>query len=243
MVRFFCPLLFLLISSFRLFDVGVPSINAVCRIQLKDGTEIEGLICIVSGGYQGFQKNGFVSCYPGNSNFNYFLFNADQFYFNPEFLTMNYQEDRTTGQKIYQQLFYLQTEQGEIQSHESTFNRVSGKVIVSINRKYRYTALKSLYVFQDMEIDLHLPVQNSTKFGAISVKVDEINRFELLNVPSDKWIQQIAVARKKRDAVSQDWQDYVEPLWFHEISKDTMSTSFIRRALGDQRSVITNGGY
>ncbi|MBI1767840.1 MAG: hypothetical protein HYR67_05675 [Bacteroidetes bacterium] len=240
-LRFLFLLVLFSISTFGLMDLGPPWLIAVCRIQLKDGTKVEGFICIVEGGYSGFRKNGFGHRFPGDSYFGYSLFTLDEYSFYNED-PPNFRQNTTTGEKTYQQLFFLAAHEDEGTKKESLFNEKSGELTVSIARKYRYAAMKLFHIYQQLDFAIGVPSENSkspVQRGAIAINVDEIRSFELLTEPSAKWLSMIAEARKKHASTVGDGDDY-PPAWYHEIRKNQSALAPMKKLLGASHTVLVN---
>lgn len=66
--------------------------------------------------------------------------------------------------------------------------------------------------------------------------VDDIITFELLTKPTKKWLDIVSDARKKHNRSSESWVDYVEPLWYPEIQKDSVLLKNLKVELGDDQS-------
>ncbi len=229
-----------LIFSFEELDLGDPPINAVCRITLKTGKQVEGMLVIVTGGYEGFRKNGFGYCFPGEENFSYSLFNADDFLWSGK---PSYRQNTVTHERVFPELFFLSAQSSEYEKQDYSFDRNSKKLTLSVSKKYNYLALKSFKIYDQLRIELWLPQEQDNmelKIGATVIDVDAIERFELLVNPPEKWVNLIAQTRKKRDLVSNDWVDYLEPIWFHEIRNDKLMFNRLTNTLSSQSTITVN---
>jgi len=227
----------ILISSFALFDLGAPSINAVCRIELKNGDIVEGMLQIVNGGYYGFHKNGFGQCYSDQDILSYNMFNLDKYVFTDT--NSMTRIDPKTGSRNYPEKYFLSSSQTG-RFIESSFDRE--KKISNVNIKYSRTTLKSFHLYTSLPASLWLlsEVELSSKESELEfilINVDEIKEFELLANPSLAWRNLIKNTRIEGASVTADWEDFQEPLWYHEILINEEQKILISNKLGKQNRV------
>ena len=67
------------------------------------------------------------------------------------------------------------------------------------------------------------------------ISVDEIDRFELIVKPSERWLELIRKARERLHNSNDAWEDYQEPLWYHEIRTDSILFNNLKIELGSER--------
>lgn len=229
--------------SFNVFDLGSPTINAICRIELNDGNIVEGMLVIVSGGYEGFRKNGFGTCYEDNDNFNYDLFTMDDYRFTAKSSSSRY--NSVTNKYIYPEKYFLAAQRDNGETRESLFHRESGELAISVSRKYNYLVLKSFHIYYELPVSLYLPLESKTsdsKLRSKTINVDDIVKFQLIKEPSYRWTTLIQETRAKRDAISEEWTDYMEPIWYHE-NRNSTDFDQISKALGSKSTIKVYRDY
>jgi len=219
-------------------DLGVPPINAVCKIKLTNGTQIEGMICIVNGGYSGYQKNGFGTNYPDSEYFNYKMFSVTDYVFgNGGSSRVNGE----TGERQYPDKYFMAFQYGGVGNQTSTFNDTTMIHSINVSTAYSYLALKDFDIYEELPLSLNLPRQGGELQGqgAMNLKkrkisVDDIEEFKLLENPNEKWINIIQETKDRLRTSSNDWVDYQEPLWYHEIRNDSALFHNLKVKLGSE---------
>lgn len=200
-------------------DLGSPSINAVCKIKLIDGKEIEGMLCIIQGGYSGYQQNGFGYRYDNLETFQYKLFHLSQYAIRAN--SGSSRLNRSTGLRERPTLYYLKSNYKKI-NRSSWFCSSEKTHVVEENRSFEYNVQDSLTVHHKIPIKIHFTNDiDESQTYTTPIKVSDISSFTLIDNVSDDWLHKIKRARMRIDNDdSTSWVDYLEPLWYHEIRAD-----------------------
>lgn len=220
-------------------DLGAPSINAVCKIKLKSGLELEGMLCIISGGYGGYLKSGFASSFDGTEYFNYELFNLGVYGFHQD---QNARTNRKTKKRENPEKFFLSATGGSGIMNTSTRNDTTMEHTLVTSREYNYKILKHINIYNDLLQTLYLPVDGyahhlnlKASINGTEIAVDDISTFELVSEPSKRWTELIQSSRDKTDEVRNHWVDYQEPLWYHEVRANLMIYNRIQKYVGGRK--------
>ncbi|MDX1909485.1 MAG: hypothetical protein SF053_20770 [Bacteroidia bacterium] len=220
-------------------DAGVPYINAVCRVSLKNGTVHEGMICIVRGGYLGYRKNGFGYKYPGRDNIFYNFFSLDDYFYHGD---PSPRWDNESGKEQYPEVYFMSAPYYDV-NRASTFNDTTLEHSISEIYTYNYLLFKEFHIFQGLPLSLRLSGEEQVRSGQeeemvprVAISVDEVARFELLVNPHEKWLEVVQKARERRLNSGEAWEDYEEPLWYHEIRADTALFNSLAFRFEDNRS-------
>lgn len=182
-------------------DGGLPTIQAVCRIELNNGEIHEGIISFGGGGYEWrYIPNGFYTKY---SNSGYVgLFNLE--YRSPDFDTKGESE-----------IFYLENLTESRIGYEIKEN---GDSLLTRYYKESFKLHKKFPIYQSLPNSLYVGYDSTLSKKII--EVDKIASFELLEDPQQKWLDLIEEARKERQKVEDTWEDYNEPVWYHDVMKN-----------------------
>jgi len=201
-------------------DLGAPTIQAICKVTLNDNKIVEGVISFGKGGYDyNYRPSGF--CFIHSENV--YQLNLFSFSF-VKFTPNNYGAYRDGKSK----LFYAENQ--NIQSYpNSTFEFKESERMLT-----KSTEMKEGYKLQDnmvlyMTIPLHLYVGIDSEKQMINV--ENIKSVELLRTPSKEWISKIDSARKKliEEQKKDEWMDYMEPVWYHEIINDEKQVTYLKQ--------------
>ena len=127
-------------------------------------------------------------------------------------------------------------------SQISTLNDTTMEHSLTLTTTYKYLALKQFHIYQELPLSLYLPIEEgkpqSKERGNLKrtiISVDEIDRFELISKPTEKWLAVVRAARDRLNNSNDAWEDYQQPLWFHEIRKDTTLFNDLKVKLGSKR--------
>ena len=92
---------------------------------------------------------------------------------------------------------------------------------------FPYLVLKEFHIHKKLPVSLFLPNEEwarSAEFinnlGSEKINVDDISKFKLLKNPERRWLEIIEKTRIEQDEINDEWEDYFEPLWYHEIRKN-----------------------
>jgi len=226
----------LLIAVPVLGDMGLPDIQAICRITQKDGKVIEGVLLMGKGGYQRYlDTNGFyiIAENPphghlkravlfnlqfqvilpfkgkvmrgGSTSTNPTLANNPQVYYLHDITSNNYYTDDT---KI-----------------EETLKQDKNPLILErqITHDLIYELLDHIPVYPKLPDVIHLKSGSQQKetITPIRVPVIQIEKFELLRNPPQKWLDDIAEKTRTWDQKYGTCDDCVLLVeWYHELAKN-----------------------
>lgn len=220
-------------------DVGVPSINAICKVSLKNGNIKEGIICIVIGGYEGYHKNGFGRNYSDSEYFTYDLFSVTDYVSGAK---GPFTRNSNTGEEKYPDYYFMASQYSAGGNLVSTFNDTTMEHTVTLSTTYKYLALKRFNIYEELPLSLYLPREGDTlqleEVGNLKrseINVNDIKQFELIVNPEEKWLRVIKDARNRIYNSGEAWEDYQEPLWYHEIRKDPVLFNEFKIGLGSER--------
>lgn len=212
-------------------DLGIPTIQAICKISLKNGKEVQGFILVSRGGYgQKYHPNGFCFVHE-NGNYQLLLFNLDFAIFTPN----DYGSHRggTSQLKYAQSTTFPRSPEVSVTVKEIEKEDILERKILEIER---FRLLSHVSVFKELPLSLHLIESGANLEDVMKIAVEDIVSFELVKEPSEFWRDDI---KSRRDALQKKmiedekagmgWVDYMEPAWYHEIVKDEKQYNEIRR--------------
>jgi hypothetical protein len=229
MKYFYCMLITFISLNITQADVGLPTIQSICRVTLEDGQKIEGMISFGRGGYNySYNPNGF--CFMDErGSYVLKLFNLDFHEFYPEIFYSYFLPRR--------QLYYAKNitieypVQFPVYTYNDTFNIL--KMNKSIESNFKLT--KKLLLYKNLPLTLYLD-NSYEKLDTVEIDLSKMKSFELLRDPSEYWLKLIESAREKlkykmtEDFKKDDsaWEDYIEPSWYHEILKDDTIFNYLK---------------
>ena len=210
-------------------DLGLPDVQAICRVELTDGTTIEGVILVATGGYiTSLDLNGFLLT-DGYKEVPVF-FKPDFYAIRPwEAVVEGIMEERSLkfhfpDEKEKIEVYFLKNATSKhypqrTEKREKTFEIDSMKLI---DRTYiRHEAIELLpyitvYPRVPDELWLRLEIRS---VKPLIIPTRKIRRFQLLWYPSEKWLKQIDEVKRKW-METHDTFEVVYPLWFHEVARN-----------------------
>ncbi len=209
------PLILLLFISGKPidYDLGAPTIQAVCKVTMSDGTTKEGFITFGSGGYElKYRTHGF--CIQRNGSKVLIPYNFD-FELSKDLLTSD-------GRDF--DFWYLENISDNRHSQKKTeFDEKSKILKISVTETEKYKLSKKMVVFEKIPLDLYLDHSDEKENGKVKIHVKKIQSVELLKKPSKASLEVIENARKKQIITEKKdgyWTDYQPPVWYHEIIDD-----------------------
>ena len=184
-------------------DLGDPTVQAVCRIKLTNGRLIEGFLTMGAGGYDGITPSGFRFEAGTHKATHFFLLDFKKLV---RGAAGNYKIISTTGRI----------------SGEGVLSKPSKVVFLEWDGEHqRYEELDALMVVTELPYYLYIdPKYEGLRKGTvITIPLKRILSFELIDHPAKKWLRHI---KEREQIVSErdDFEDYMEPAWYHEILRD-----------------------
>lgn len=202
-------------------DLGAPTIQAVCKVTLEDGEIVEGFITFGNGGFDyKYRPHGFCLAHD-NGTKQLFLYD---FKFNLSNLD-NYASHRNGTSKLY---YVKNISDRYSQQPISEFDK--DKKILSKT----YVDTEKLQLLDQMTMYKNLPLSLNLGYGEsneekTTIHVNKIKSVELLKKPDKKWLGIIKATRERQRLSDEDdeWVDYQEPVWFHEVMNDKKEMTFL----------------
>jgi hypothetical protein len=215
----------------------LPDVLSVCKIELRDGKTIEGVIIVAQGGYNRYyDTNGFYLVLNQKIE-KVLLFNPDFYAIQPYKGIVELSPTSKTGWGLAAKkkgwfenpkIYYL---------HDITLEKYQGlnetevKVIADtldssivlkrdIVHHIAYELLDYIPVFTEVPRDLYLGQDISIQ--PLRVYTKDVERFELVLEPSQKWIDQITSAASewtKKHQLEENFE-VPPPDWFHQIRQE-----------------------
>lgn len=196
-------------------DLGLPEIEAVCKVTLKDGKTIEGFITFGFGGFEyKYRPNGF--CFINEKGVRSFKFYNFKF----QFLDV---EKQMKNQRWKTKLYYVNNiSTRDFSKRTESFNKKDRTLTITDTDVEKYQFLDEMTLYTKLPFDLFVGNDKGNLNGTITIPVSEIQSVELLKKPSTTSIETIKKAREKlyKDQEKEEWVDYYEPVWYHEIITD-----------------------
>ncbi|WP_345008162.1 hypothetical protein [Snuella lapsa] len=206
------------------FDLGLPEIQAVCKVVLDDGKIIEGFITFGTGGYEyKYRPNGFCFVHDDGIkqlilyDFSFSLSNLD-----------SYASHRNGTSK----LFYIENISRRYHQEPNTeFDEEKNTLTITKTDVKKYKLLDQMTIYKKLPLDLLVGYSSDDQNGKTTIDVERIRSVELLKRPSEKLIEMIENARKRQSESekSEEWVDYQAPVWYHEIITDQERINYLSR--------------
>lgn len=187
-------------------DTGYESVNAVCKVTLKNGEELTGCILMIGGGYNDRTPEGFC------------------------WLDKNTGERRTTFYSLRRSKYeigdgekpqYLVSSQ-ETELKVNTFERPD-LLLVQYQKTRTYQRVDSMELYLDVHPSMYLRRTYYDNWSGairgghyITIDMSRIRSIELLRDPPKEWSDKIQSARDAGYVTA----DYSPPLWYHELLKN-----------------------
>lgn len=204
-------LLFLLSFSLLKADLGVPTIQAICKVTLKDGSTREGIISFGQGGYDyHYRPHGF--CYVHVMGIvSLKLFSLKFRRFEPDAY-----QPYTIGEA---RLYYIQNKNVQNAPQTEYFCNDSTRMLKrTTTDEDQFEMRDEMPLYTSLPLGMYVEVgENVDQF---TIPVSEIQSIEILKKPGKAWLDVIEAARKRFREEAGDWGDYIEPAWYHEVIND-----------------------
>jgi len=216
---------------------GLSDVLSVCKIELRDGRTIEGVVWVAQGGYNRYyDTNGFyIRLNPKTEKI--VLFNTDFYAIQPYKGIVELSPTEKSGWGLSAKkkdwfenprIYYLHDITSErYQTANATELTVTADTLDSsivlkrdIVHHNVYELLDYIPVFTEVPRDLYLGQVISLQPLRVSTK--DVERFELVLEPSQKWLDQIASAAAEWTRKHQLEENFEVPFptWFHQIMKE-----------------------
>jgi len=228
---------FLWISPVVSFSDGLSDVLSVCRIELRDGRTIEGVVWVAQGGYNRYyDTNGFyIKLDPATEKVVLFI---TDFYAiapykgivwrTPEEMTGWGLAAKNKARLENAQVCYLHDvtskkyQTGNATEVIETVDTLDSSTVLKRDIVYHniYELLDYIPVFTEVPGELY--VGQSITVEPIRVPTKDVLRFILVLEPSQKWLEQIdsAVAEWTKKHQSEENFEVPLPVWFHQIIRE-----------------------
>ena len=203
-------------NGFLFADLGLPNIQAICKVELTNGEEVEGYIFLAKGGYDRFYKQHGFAFVKNNSVIHAYWFNL---YLNSKIGIFKKKSDLEG--RMYSLIAVRPWAYSLKADYHFIPDSLQFKVNVSNNREYLLN--EKLEIYLELPECLHLEGVRGHDYRKVSINVNEIQELELQRRPNEKYLEEIRIKRKEcwEKVLQKDsMQDYQEPLWYHEIYSD-----------------------
>ena len=201
-------------------DVGPPPVQAVCRITLKNGDTLEGFISL--GNNYGYYYRTDAICIIKDDSIYY----TRKLNLNFRQIDFNFELSKNMHCKDNCKFYFAKSYRPE--SYDSiTFKRDSlNNLIQTYLYKDNFKLLSEFPIFKSLPLSLYLGYEEDT--SETKVPIEQIKRIEILIEPAKFWLDKIESAREKRLNDKEAWEDYVEPVWYHDIFKDSARINYFQ---------------
>ena len=197
------------------FDLGLPEIQAVCKVTLNNGKIIEGFITFGTGGYDYmYRRHGFCRVHENGEReiIPYdFPFNLSSQY--------NYGNHQIGNKKLYY-AENIPKGSGMGKNTKKEFNETQKTLTITKTDIEKYRLLDEMVMYKKIPLDLFLAYKENNESEKLTIKMNEIKSIELLKNPSKSSLDIIEKARiRQAESEKEDgyWVDYQPPAWYHEI--------------------------
>lgn len=213
-------------------DLGLPTMQAVCRISLKSGENIEGLIVVGTGFDDShIDTNGFYILLEhrhGKVEFvRPFIFNHAQWKISfKETPGENWMGLNAQIKKVYflrdvtsRNYFNNEKKMVEDKHHEVVEGEKVLKLKRTIMQHSEYELLDFISIYLEVPQELYL--ESVAKIKPKTIRIENVVEFQLLKDPGKRWLEKIAEAKDKfwKLNAADETGDIQAPDWFHEIVK------------------------
>lgn len=238
MIRKLICLFFLLsVMPVSSFADGLSDVLSVCKIELKDGKTIEGIVWVAQGGYNRYyDTNGFY-IRPNPKTEKVVLFNPDFYAIQPQNGIVELSPTQKTRwgfaakkKDFFEkpQIYYL---------HDVTSTRYQAANAVSVTAAAdtldslivlkRDIIQHNVYELMDYipvfpEVPREWYVGGDITVQPLRVYTIDVERLELVSEPSQKWLDQINSTVNEWTKKHQELENFEVPLpvWFHQVIQE-----------------------
>ena len=205
-------------------DCGDPTIQAVCKITLKNGQIRQGFITLGYGGYYGIWTNGFY-------------FEQGENYKHPILFSLDFKSITETKENSYDviageenhicfdrnlKFYFMQWVETPSIYNPKKIELSSEKnfeyVTVTTNLEKKYKLLDSLTLFLELPSTTYLSLKENV--SKVKIALSDIKEFELVSNPSVELIEEIKTKTKKAFEINNGPEssgDFIAADWYHDI--------------------------
>lgn len=210
-------------SSTRVLDLGVPTIQAICKVTLTDDRTIEGIITFGSGGYEyNYKPNGF--CFVHDRGVKQFILYGFDF----QGLTPNsFGAFRRGTSKLY---YANNLGSGKYPEKTTEFDSTKSIVTITTTEIDQFELSDQMVMYDSLPLALYVGYKDSESYK-LTVNTNEIKSVKILKQPSQKWLDLIENARLRINEAQKEeyWTDYMEPAWYHEIIENKDLVEYLKK--------------
>ena len=220
-------------------DLGNGDLLAVCRVTLRTGKRVEGVVLVASGGYDRYlSTNGFFELTNDSIQSMPLLFSRKFGGFEPRDGIVN--ETRVTGVGTRVRRFKATTYFLYDMSHRTPsglmdvrneLRAATDTTALSLTRDIshhlRYELLRYIPLYPGVPPNLFLGWEDPSA-APEKLAVKDIARFDLVRDPSAEWLKRIAAAESAYCADHAEDPDLFLPTWYHRIVNESVYDNLFR---------------
>lgn len=228
---------FLACLSLAQADLGLGDLLAVCRVTLRTGRRVEGVVLVASGGYEKYlSTNGFFELINDSIKSRPLLFQRGFGFFEPRDGIVS----ETLGSGAYVRRFKATTYFLYDMSHRTPSGLMDVKTELraatdttglllsrDISHHLRYELLRYVPLYPTVPPKLFLGWEDPSA-APEKLAVRDIARFELVRDPSADWLKRIAAAESAYCADHAEDPDLFLPTWYHRIENESAYDNLFR---------------
>ena len=219
-------------------DLGLADVLAVCRVTLKTGRRVEGVVLVASGGHdKHLSTSGFFELINDSMNSIPLLFGRDFGAFEPRDGIVDERLGSGARARRFKATTYflydrsLRSPTGLLMDVRSGLRAATDTTALLLTRDIShhlsYELLRYVPLYPTVPPKLWLGWENPSA-APEKLAVKDIARFELVRDPSAEWLQQIAAAESAYRVVHAEDPDLDLPTWYHRIVNDSAYDNLFR---------------
>ncbi len=200
----------------------LPDIQALCKIELKDGNVVEGYISL---GYaydkHHYHPNAFYITTTATKTIIPIHLGFEGFYWenfqNLNGIVVYYAESKSNNPQ-----FLYKTEE------------VNGQTILNKKtlREEEYKLKETFSIYKSLPVSMKLRAKNLPEEQTELINVNDIKTFELMKAPNVEWLSKINSSKERLTkkmasdkAKNNPWLGFEEALWYHELIHNKQALS------------------
>jgi hypothetical protein len=219
-------------------DLGLADVLAVCRVTLRTGRQVEGVVLVASGGYdKHLSTNGFFELINDSMNSIPLLFGRDFGAFEPRDGIVNETlGSGARGRRFKATTYFLydmsqRAPSGLLMDIRNALRAATDTTVLLLTRDIShhlsYELLRYVPLYPTIPPKL-LGSWEDPSAAPEKLAVKDIARFELVRDPSADWVKQIAAAESTYSADHAEDPDMFLPTWYHRIVNDSTYDNLFR---------------